>query len=377
MSRRPHTRHLAILGAALSAAALLLTASLAFGPADVRSQGASPPPPAVPEGAVFDHKAHEAAAAKEGLDWACKSCHTDGSGDASQSRPAQKNHASCEGAKCHAQDFYGDKAKDTKVCLTCHVEGRYWADMSQLRRYPDRCYDDREYATAFSHKQHLAEGVTLKGQALACRSCHQGNGGTIRGATPGVEDDDCHIQGDLSNPGHDNCVQCHGADGDNKLKMTDCAGCHQARPPRPTDLEQALPSAKKVSSNVRHSFSHGQHYRFVYDKDERAYVEKDVAAQGDSDDGLEDGALQCGTCHTNIAAAETVQEASTRLSRGQGREQNHKACGTCHGKESVVKNGRRGGIFTTSDAGTSCSKCHTRAFVQSNFRVNLKGVFAP
>jgi hypothetical protein len=336
------------------------------------------PVEAVPEAAVFSHEAHREAFAEHegGKAWGCGSCHTDGTGDAAESRPAQASHATCDSAGCHAEDFYQPKKgkkgeKGSNICLSCHVEGRFWADMSRLRRYPDKCYDDREFATEFSHKQHMAAGVKLGGEALACNSCHQGNGGSIRGGAQG--DDGCHVQGDLSNPGHDNCVKCHGAEGDNALKMTDCGGCHQDAKRR------AATEAKGWAPRVRHSFSHGYHYSFLYDKQKKAWVQQPEPAQGD-DAALArgEGAMQCGTCHVGVAQAETVGDAIELVGRGQGRGKSHAICGSCHGKDRVIKlNGRQHGIFTTSDAGTACSKCHTRAFVKSNFKVNLKGVFAP
>lgn len=365
------------------AALLTVLGVAAWWAGPVLSQGAEPAPEAasepaapVPQKAVFSHKAHQESFAKKkgGRSWSCEACHTDGKGDATESRPAQGSHATCDSAGCHAKDFYDPKkAKKSQVCLSCHVEGRYWADMSKLRRYPDKCYDDREFATEFSHKQHLAAGVKLKGEALACNSCHQGNGGKIRGAVPEDGGDDCHIQGDLSNPGHDNCVQCHGAAGDNKLKMTDCDGCHKDAGAR------AATEAKGWAPRVRHSFSHGYHYSFVYDSGQKAWVQKGEPVQGD-DQALAVGeeSMQCGTCHVDVAGSETVSDAIELVGRGQGRGQSHAICGSCHGKAKVVKlNGRKGGIFTTSDAGTACSRCHTRSFVKSNFKVNLKGVFAP
>jgi hypothetical protein len=348
-------------GAALGVGALLLL------PGGVSSQeGAGNAPAKGGDGAAvvaattrapkpFLHAQHEAEAKKAKKDWTCAGCHTDGTGKAEESRPGKEDHKQCDSAGCHASHFYAQKEARTEtaenVCKTCHVEGKFWADMSLLRPYPDKCYDAREFGTEFGHDVHLTGEAKLEGKALACKDCHRSQGGQLP-----VErrEGDCHAQDDVDNPAHADCVRCHAADGGNKLTMKRCDGCHKLRTGPPE--EAAL---KGWAARVRERFSHEKHY----------------ARQGTIFVKGEEVELDCGLCHVGIKDAKTVKDAIGLIGRKEGKERSHEICATCHGKARVKKGASEVAVFSTRDDDTSCSKCHRKDFVAGNFKSRLGGVF--
>jgi hypothetical protein len=275
----------------------------------------------------FHHGDHIKEFAEKKVEWKCEGCHADGTGDAKESRPGQTDHTSCDGAGCHADEFYGDKAKEAKVCLNCHVRGKFWQDMSALRPFPLEVYAKREHTTQFSHRQHMDPEVKLDGSPVGCKSCHQGTGGRIKRGNEKVPEKLLGGDGDYTNPGHDNCVKCHGVDKDNDLKMSKCDGCHV--------MEQRGAAFDKDTS-VRKKFSHEKHQA------------REGKVQGKGEDAPL--IIECNICHTNVAGAEKVEDAVGFAEKGLG----HKVCRTCHG--GATFNGRS--IFAVTYKGTGCGKCH-------------------
>ena len=286
-----------------------------------------------PEAVDFHHGKHIESFKKKKVEWTCEGCHSGGGGDAKQSRPGQTDHKSCDGADCHAKEFYGPEAKEAKVCLNCHVRGAYWQDMSALRPFPLETYANREHRTKFSHRTHMDPKVRLEGSAIGCKTCHEGLGGRIRPHDDKVPEKLRLDDGDYTNPGHDNCVKCHGEGGGNGLKMTNCGGCHVERGPNddPGDSD----------TSVRKKFSHEKHQA------------REGRVEGKGDDAPL--IIECSICHTQVAGAETVAAAVGFSEKGLG----HTVCRTCHG--GATFEGR--GIFAVTYKGTGCGKCHKNKII--------------
>lgn len=304
----------------LLVAGIVLLGGLTFAGISVSQEGE-------PEAVDFHHGTHKKAFSEKNKAFECSGCHSDGTGDAKESRPGQTDHKSCDSAGCHLAEFYGDKAKEAKVCLNCHVRSSFFQDMSALRPYPLETYANREHTTQFSHRAHMDPKVKLDGSPLGCKSCHEGRGGRIKRHDEKVPEKLRNQEGDYTNPGHDNCVKCHGDKGEAELKMTKCDGCHVP--------EKRAPVFDKDTS-VRKKFSHEKHQA----------REGDVVGKGEDAPLI----IECSVCHTKVAGAETVEAAVGFAEKGLG----HKVCRTCHG--GARYKGRS--IFAVTYKGTGCGKCH-------------------
>ncbi len=272
---------------------------------------------------VFDHAKHAAAATKQGLQLACAGCHTGGI-DANGERPGKGDHAGCDTAGCHAEDFYGEKSKDgSTLCLLCHENQQPWADMRSLRPFPAKGREGRLFCVNFSHEAHLSP---KRVDRRDCLGCHR------------RDTEDLFVPP----PDHAACGKCHaaarkhGSAAFEKIPMSACDACHE-----PTDdpnLARCTPWQSLQSGGFRRRvkhFSHGKHNTDIRTSDL--------------------GPLSCEACHADAASSTDVREIRRLL---DGAATMNGSCSSCHnGKLRDPRTNRR--VFSTRDE-RLCSKCHNK-----------------
>ncbi len=248
---------------------------------------------------AFDHRKHfEVAPATAGV---CAACHVEVD-TADSDRPGVRDHKGCDGADCHAKQFYGppDDVGDGSLCRVCHLESSPWADMSELQPFP-RADGVREYCMTFDHRLHVAE------HGLDCAQCHK-----VRAHTRSVAPMD-----------HGDCDDCH-AEGKSagERTMQGCDGCHRFE----------APSGVPVCAKPRKGWDR---VRFPHDKH-----------RVDPRDG---SAVGCDTCHEGVVGARKLSDMdliATKRATMKG------VCGAlCHTGRLKV-DGKA--LFGTRD----CARCH-------------------
>lgn len=266
----------------------------------------------------FDHAVHLEKARAAGQVLTCAQCHTGGVA-ASAERPGQRDHAGCDGADCHATDFYGKPgegdAARRPVCLVCHQDDRPWADLRTLNPFPTGGRFDPAYCVRFSHKAHLTAERAGTDEA-ACLKCH-------------------HVDGEgrtYSPPTHADCAGCH--EEGSPIPMSACEACHvQDQHPDGSPLV-CRPWLPKDKHRVTEKFQHDTH---------RADVRSGEA-------------LSCGHCHTQVAGAESVQT----IVLLNGRATMNGSCKSCHNGRTPIPGTKRR-VFSTDG---KCTKCHRGNFMQ-------------
>jgi hypothetical protein len=243
---------------------------------------------------------------------ACASCHGDAEA-ADKTRPGSSDHRSCDGAECHAAEFYGDKAAATKVCFVCHTSKDFWTDMRELVGFP--AGEGRDYYAEISHKMHLGRGEGGQSRVekvtdQSCLFCH-----AIDVTTK-----------EVARPGHAACESCHRES--SKVPMSSCDACHRFRVDADGKPVPSAPISKPAPTRVTRKFSHEKH-RLDRRKKEATPV-------------------SCGACHLTVAKATSIGSIEVQ----GGSNMMSAACGACHRSGQKTADGRP--IFSITGRCTSC-----------------------
>jgi hypothetical protein len=255
-------------------------------------------PPIVPKAdRKFDHDKHAQIVAAQGTPLECAGCHkVDAAG-----KPTGRDHARCDGGKCHNLDAAKMSCDFVKVagpksparqCQICHVSTRKECLPNDL----PPLVATTSFVPTFQHATHLKLGGVGQRE---CASCHK--------AEAGEPPADIHMgcAGDPKSPNKK--AGCHG-DPANPTQMGRCASCH-------VDRAKAPKAPPNDAFSVAAAFNHDRH-------------------------NLKKNLTNCGLCHGGMA---TAPEGSFPKPPMLG-------CATagCHDGK---------GAFAA--LGTTCTKCHT------------------
>ncbi|MBA2539072.1 MAG: hypothetical protein H0V17_05505 [Deltaproteobacteria bacterium] len=252
-------------------------------------------PQRVLEGWKFDHKGHDAAAAKVGGAKGkaeCKDCHQykpDGTPDL---RAGLEHGTRC--VKCHQAEDKATKcfAQTKAKCISCHT---FPANDPCHENTPSALSKPSIYRSAFSHGEHLGFKVAIEKN---CANCHRPQ------APPSA----------VQFNAHQSCWGCHGDKGkpatvSTKLFRDNCTGCHGAAKPKPPASGDPFRLGKfDAAAHQKHHATSNQ--------------------------------ASCTTCHSNMSGSD-----STSVPRPSMQS----CLKGCH-------DGSRGKAF--SAVGTKCTTCH-------------------
>ena len=192
-------------------------------------------PPIVPKAErKFDHDKHDQILAAQGTQHDCATCHK----VAADGKPTGRDHARCDGGKCHNLDHDKQSCEFVKIagpksparqCQVCHVATRKECLPNDLPALTNVV----SFVPTFVHDKHLKLGGV--GQAQ-CAECHK--------AEAGEPSPDAH-KTCSGGPG------CH-ADAKNPIAMTKCASCH-------VDVAKAPKAPGNDAFSVAKAFDHGRH----------------------------------------------------------------------------------------------------------------------
>lgn len=270
-------------------------------------------------GPRFDHRAHLALPALSALSGAgaCSPCHPAGP-EADRTRPLSEDHRGCDGASCHAAEFYGAKSATTALCRLCHSSRDYWRAEQGLRPFPGRTAEDPpDYYVEISHRKHLIGPGAPAREAGSCVACH----GPASAPRP-------------ARPGHSACAACHG-DAHPSAPMVRCAACHRERRGSGGEpLADAPPRA--AGSGRRARIVNFDHLEHSFDRRRK-----------------EPRAVPCRFCHAAVEGADRL----VAIAPLAGQRTMVEVCGTCHAAGQTTATGRP--IFAVTGR---CTRCHGESF---------------
>jgi hypothetical protein len=250
------------------------------------------------EGWKFDHKGHEAAAAKAGGargKAACVDCHQYKADGTIALKGGQEHGTRC--VKCHEETTTKCKvdAKGTHLrCQSCHT---FDAADPCHENVPKSLSKPHTQQSAFSHGQHLGFGVAIEKN---CANCHR----------------DKAPAGTAAFQAHQSCFGCHGEKGkpatvSTKLFWNNCEGCHGAGKPKAPASGDPFRLTK---------FDHQRHHA-----DSRQ--------------------SSCSTCHTKMSGTDATSVPRPSM---------ESCLKSCH--DGSKQNGK-----AFSAVGTKCTTCHQSA----------------
>ncbi len=251
-------------------------------------------PERVLAGWKFDHKGHEAAAAKVGGargKAACTDCHQYKPDGTQNLRAGLEHGTRC--IKCHQQEDKATKCfPQTKAkCVSCHT---FDASDPCHENTPSALSKPSIYQASFNHGQHIGFKVAIEKD---CANCHRKN------APPSA----------VAFNAHQRCWTCHGPKGGpstiaTKLFKDDCEGCHATARPKPPASGDPFRLGK---------FDHQRHH-------------------------AESRQSSCTTCHTNMSGSDPTSVPRPAM---------QSCLKSCH-------DGSRGAGKAFSAVGTKCTSCH-------------------
>lgn len=313
----------------------------------------------------FQHKTHI------NLKLACDSCHKVPTANWDKVREKDKafpdvtdypKHESC--INCHRQQFFS--GKPPAICSNCHTNPSPNNSSRHPFPNPREIFDasprgktaTSEFAIHFSHEKHVeivSQNATLNGDSFirasarrageeSCKVCHQTyqpqGKSDVEYFTPPPKDlgDGFWLKKGTfktSPIGHTTCFTCHSADTGIAPAPTDCASCHQLKPPQPTaDFDKQLAEKMQISDKIMLDSWRR--------RDSSGKFQHEFAAHVDMD---------CATCH-NAVKMDTLDFKTKKVGVS--------SCAPCHITETLDD----GGILNMEidsrqkDAKFECVKCH-------------------
>ncbi|MCB9529287.1 MAG: hypothetical protein H6701_13050 [Myxococcales bacterium] len=298
----------------------LLPALLIAGAPATRRASAAP---------VFSHDEHAERLRARGEAVTCTRCHGT-EWQIAELRPGSRDHAGCDTAGCHADDFYGTDQRSDALCKVCHTSASPLTS-GGLVSFPSRDRASQEMCILFDHVTHLSPARRKERPVDAmCAGCHvlAGADGAKRRASPA----------------HVHCAECHDK-ADAATPMSLCEGCHESLVSLEKDrLAEGGHVGGRYTTCRPWLPDHGERIVEGFDHDSPHHIT----------DWTTGRALSCDDCHRGAA-----DQSDPRLIRRFPGAATMDRCRHCHnGRTRVPGTERR--VFSTS---RDCRRCHTETFL--------------
>lgn len=278
---------------------------------------------------VFSHDRHAERMAARGEAIACSRCHGT-TWQVAELRPGSADHGGCDGAGCHADDFYGPGERAREMCRVCHTAASPTAS-GGLERFPTRDRASQEMCVLFDHVAHLTD-ARRRGETVdeMCARCH-----TLTG-------DDAAKK--RASPSHAHCAACHTDTAPTPMAL--CEACHQSL----TSLEK-----ERLAEGGRAEGRYTTCRPWLPDHGERIVVGFDHDSPHHLSDPADGKAMSCDFCHRGAA-----RQSDPRAIRRFPGAATMARCRRCHdGRTRVPGAARR--VFSTS---RDCYRCHDNALLR-------------